>query len=296
MVERLPSLRGIEAFACVSEVLNLRVASERLHITVSAVSHRIQGLEAELGVKLFDRGRRGLRLTPEGTAFRKRLLPGLKLLQDATSFAQPLAQRRLLRISAPPLLHGYWLVPRLQHFLEDWPNIRIELLGTGRRRAVGCDVVIAPLGPALLREGATPLCDFHVTPMCSPEFAANHTIKNPGDLVDLPLIDFLPSMQSWASWFAEIGLTEEPPPAVITTDNQAVLAEAMVRGLGMALGSPQLFSELMEDGLAVCPLEQRVQMPPTLGILTRSAERPATAFAEWLRGQAEESFGPVVAE
>ena len=291
MADRLPSLRGIEAFACVSEVLNLRLASERLNITISAVSHRIQGLEAELGVKLFERGSKGLRLTPEGADFRQRLLPGLKALQDATSSTQPAAQRRLLRLSAPSLIHDRWLLPRLHHWLEAWPNTRIELLSTGRRRAVGCDIVLAPLVPAFQREGATALCDFHVTPMCSLEFLRNHPIGCPQDLLELPLIDFTPTLQSWGRWLAAVGVEAEPPPAAILTDSQILVAEAMVQGLGVALGPPQLFSHLLEDGLAVCPLDEEVKMPPRLGMLVRNQERLTMAFAEWLRAQAVASFG-----
>ena len=293
MADRLPSLRGIEAFACVSEVLNLRVASERLNVTVSAVSHRIQGLEAELGVKLFERSSRGLRLTPEGTAFRQRLLPGLKALQEATSSTQPLAQRRLLRLSAPSLIHDRWLLPRFHRWLETWPNTRIELLSTGRKRAVGCDIVLAPLGPAFIREGATALCDFHITPMCSPEFLRNHPIRTPQDLLDLPLIDITPTAQSWNIWFAAVGMETEPPPAAILTDSQNLLTEAMLQGFGVALGSTQLFSALLEDGLAVCPLEAEVKMPPRLGMLVRNQERITLAFAQWLREEVAASFGPL---
>lgn len=292
MVDRLPSLRGIEAFACVSEVLNLRVASERLNVTVSAVSHRIQGLEAELGVKLFERSPKGLRLTGEGVRFRQRLLPGLKALQDATSFAQPQAQRRLLRISAPPLMHDHWILPRLSRFLEEWPNTRVELLSTGRRRSVGCDIVLAPMGPAFLREGAVTLCDFHVTPLCSPEFAQNFPIRAPHDLMALPLIDFTPSVNSWSQWFSEAGIKDDVPPAAISTDSQATLVQAMVQGLGVSLGPPALYSQLLEQAQVICPLELLVRIPPTLGLLARNQERLTLAFAEWLRSEAEESFGP----
>lgn len=291
MADRLPSLRGIEAFACVSEVLNLRVASERLNITVSAVSHRIQGLESELGVKLFDRGPGGLTLTREGRGFRQRLLPGLQALQEATRSAQPIAQKRVLRLSAPPIFYDRWLLPRLGHFLRSWPDTRIELLSSGRKRAAGTDIVIAPLTSATIRAGATALFEVRVTPMCSPGFAARHPITAPEALLDLPLIDFTPTSQSWSVWFAAAGIGGEAPAASILVDNQILVCEVLIQGLGVALGSPQLFAAMIEDGLAICPFGLEVTIPPTLGITIRNDEKMTRAFADWLIAEAAESFG-----
>lgn len=62
-------LRHIRYFNAVAEHLNVRVASERLHVTQPAVSRQIHDLEDELGVSLFHRTARGLRLTESGEAF-----------------------------------------------------------------------------------------------------------------------------------------------------------------------------------------------------------------------------------
>lgn len=293
MADRLPSLRGIEAFACVAEVLNLRVASERLSITVSAVSHRIQGLEAELGVKLFDRSARGLRLTADGAAFRARLLPGLQALQEATRSAAPSPQRRVVRLSAPPVIHDNWLLPRLPDYAATRPGIRIELLTQGRKRAAGSDIVIAPLSQATIRDGARALFSYHATPMCSPGFLEKHPIASPRDLLPLPLIDVTPMLPSWSYWFSEAGLAGEVPPASLLVDNQLLLATAMVNGLGIGLGSRALFAELVESGELVCPVDLEVPMPPIIGMAVRNEDRETRALAEWIEAEALRSFGPV---
>lgn len=293
MADRLPSLRGIEAFACVSEVLNLRVASERLNVTVSAISHRIQGLEAELGVKLFDRSPQGLKLTQEGKAFRARLLPGLQALQDATRSAAPSHKKRVLRVSAPPILHDHWLMPRLRHFMSAWPGTRVELLTHGRKRALGSDIAIAPLTSASIRDGATPLFSYRATPMCSPEFAARHTMASVEDLRQLPLIDVVPTLPSWSFWFSAAGFDGAPPSASILVDNQLLLAPAMRGGLGVGLGSHALFADLIARGELVCPLPLEVPIPPTIGITARNDERETRALAEWIAQEALADFGPI---
>lgn len=292
MADRLPSLRGIEAFACVSEVLNLRVASERLNVTVSAISHRIQGLEAELGVKLFDRGPQGLSLTPEGKSFRSRLLPGLQALQEATRSAAPFTQKRVLRISAPPILHDHWLLPRLGEFMAARPGTRVELLTHGRKRSAGSDIAIAPLTSATLRDGATALFSYRATPMCSPDFAMQHSIGKPDDLLSLPLIDVTPTLPSWSYWFAAAGIVGEAPPPAVTVDNQLLLATTMRSGLGIGLGSRALFADIVMRGELICPFELDVPMLPVLGITARNDERETRALADWLKADALRTFGP----
>jgi len=290
MADRLPSLRGIEAFACVAEVQNLRIASERLHITVSAVSHRIQGLEAELGVRLFDRGPKGLSLTPEGKNFRARLLPGLEALKQATRSAAAVARKRSLRISAPPILFETWILPMLPQFLADWPDLRIEMLSMGRRRSAGADIVIADQTPAFVREASRFLFNFAATPMCSPEFLRTHAIACPEDLLDLPLIDVAPTMPGWPTWFAAAGLEGEVPDAAIVLENQTLIARAVSSGLGVALGSRVLYADLIEAGDIICPLDLDAIIPPGVGMLLRNDERETKAFADWLEAAAEADF------
>lgn len=67
---RLPSLRGLQAFEAVARLGNLASAAQALNITPSAVSHRIRGLEQELGVNLLRRTPGGLRLTEAGRRYR----------------------------------------------------------------------------------------------------------------------------------------------------------------------------------------------------------------------------------
>lgn len=282
MTERLPSLRNIEAFVCVSEVLNLRVASERLNVTVSAISHRIQGLEAELGVRLFERGAQGLTLTSEGRAYRLRILPGLQALREATRWARPSKQSRILRVAAPSIFYDQMLLPRLQEFLADWPDVRVELLTLGRKRAAGTDVLIAPLTSKSARDGAVKLFDLHLSPVCSPEFAAQHTISSPEDLIGLPLLDAAHGGGAWGNWFAAAGIPGDPPAATIQVDNQLLITACAEQGLGVALGARHMIRSLIDSGALVRPLDIECNLPPTIGITVANEEKVTRAFAEWL--------------
>lgn len=284
---RLPSLRGIEAFVCVAEVLNLRVASERLNVTVSAISHRIQGLEEELGVKLFERGHRRLTLTHEGQHYFERLSVGLQALRTAAGQARAEGGVAVLRIAAPPVFHQLWLVPRIGVFLERHPGVRVEMLSYGHRRSAGVDISIVPLTPGTQRQGAVPLMEISVTPMCSPQFMNRHRLAAPRDLLDLPLIDFAPSHDGWRSWFAGVGIEDIPAPGLVSVDQHMMLAEAAINHLGVAIGDPRLFRPLVDQGLLVLPFAEHVTQPPHLGLIVRNRgqERLAEAFGQWLQGE-----------
>ena len=299
MASRLPSLRGIETFLCVAEVLNFRLASERLNVTVSAISHRIQVLEQELGVQLLDRSRRRLQLTDDGAVFLERLRPGVSLLHDATMLTRSKVSRPLLRIAAPPLLNG-WFLPRLGGFRSLHPGVRIELLSNGRRRSASVDVSIVPLTANAQRDGARPLIDLSITPICSPAFLAANPVTKPADLLSLPLIDTIPTLKGWNEWFCAAGVEEETPAPALSLDNHALLYPAVLDGCGLAIGVRSLVADYLAKGLLVEPLPIACDFSPPLGILLNESGniRLARAFAAWLTerlGEAAEILSTLVA-
>ena len=76
------SLNALPAFRAVAELQNLRAAAERLHLTHSAVSQQIRGLEEQLGFDLFERSGRGIVLNPAGAALLCSVQEALALLDD----------------------------------------------------------------------------------------------------------------------------------------------------------------------------------------------------------------------
>jgi DNA-binding transcriptional LysR family regulator len=115
---RLP-LNTLTAFRAVAELQNLRAAAEALHLTHSAVSQQIRGLEEQLGFQLFDRRGRRIVLNPAGQALLRSAQGALALLDDgvqAAAAASAAAQQ--LRVTVVPSFANRWLLPRIGRWRE----------------------------------------------------------------------------------------------------------------------------------------------------------------------------------
>src|SRR5688500_18475510 len=129
-MSRLP-LHALLGFAAAARSGNLTRAAEAMHLTVSALSHQVRGLEERLGRRLFVRNARGVALTGEGERLMAQVGPHLDALEHAL---RPRAARRedVLTISVMPSMASAWLVPRLGDFLAAHPQLELNLLSSER--------------------------------------------------------------------------------------------------------------------------------------------------------------------
>src|SRR5258708_37760945 len=128
MLRRLPPLNALKAFEAAARHESFTRAAEELCVTQGAVSHQVKALEAELGIKLFNRERQRLVITEGGREY-------LTVLRDAFDRiavgTERLVQRQsagVLTVSTSPDFAAKWLVHRLGRFAEAHP--RIDLRGS----------------------------------------------------------------------------------------------------------------------------------------------------------------------
>lgn len=124
-----PTLRQLEYFVALAERLNFRKAAEACYVSQPTLSAQIAGLEATLGVQLFERDRRGVRLTAAGEALvpgaREALAQTDRLVQLAGSFGAPLTGP--LRLGVIPTV-GPYLLPRiLPGISQAFPDLQLYL-------------------------------------------------------------------------------------------------------------------------------------------------------------------------
>ncbi|WP_137390997.1 LysR family transcriptional regulator [Rhodoligotrophos defluvii] len=124
------TLRQIESFIAVAETGNFSRASRRLGIAQPALSLAIKELEAELGLRLFDRTTRKVQLTEAGSEFFASAAPIMESLQLALANMSNLAQLRRgrIKVAAPPLLASAILPLALAKFRREHPGITVEVL------------------------------------------------------------------------------------------------------------------------------------------------------------------------
>lgn len=127
------TIRQIESFLAVADNGNFSRASRRLNIAQPALSQAVKDLEAELGVRLFDRTTRRVELTDAGREFAGSAAAILEDLQLAVQNARDLAQRKRgrIRIAAPPLLAAVVLPQAISAFKAQHPGISVELVDVG---------------------------------------------------------------------------------------------------------------------------------------------------------------------
>ncbi|MEU0434062.1 LysR family transcriptional regulator [Streptomyces sp. NPDC006290] len=127
-------LRQLSTFRTVADALNVTHAAERLNYAQSSVTEQIKALEQDLGVRLFERSNRGLRLTPAGHRLVDYAERMLSLAEEARAAVTELGiPGGELLIGAPETLCVYRLPSLLTRFREDCPKVHVVLRPGNRK-------------------------------------------------------------------------------------------------------------------------------------------------------------------
>lgn len=263
---RLPPLTALRAFEAAARHLSFARAAEELHVTPSAVSHRIRALEEELGRALFRRLARGLLLTEAGRAFQAGVADGFERLARATRAARAAVPAGRVVASMLPSFVSGWLMPRLSGFLARHPEI--DLVVRSERHVIDFALEDADLAVRYGLDGsfgpllATRLMGEEIFPVCSPALLNGpRPLRRFADLARHVLLhDAAPGPSepwiAWDPWLREAGLDADGPVARGPRfSDTAMLYQAAARGLGVALGREALVGEELAAGRLVRPLE-----------------------------------------
>jgi len=123
-------LGGVSLLAAVVEAGSFARTAERLEMSPSGVSRAIARLEASVGIRLFDRNTRSLRLTSEGQRFYEEVMPHLEAIGMAAGRASGAAHRveGRLRVQVDPFFSALVMAPHLPAFCQRYPDLHIEVL------------------------------------------------------------------------------------------------------------------------------------------------------------------------
>jgi DNA-binding transcriptional LysR family regulator len=236
----------LNAVAAISAHRSFRAAATELGISPSALSHAIAGLEKRLGVRLINRTTRSVSLSEAGERFLARVSPALReiagALEDVNEFRD--TPTGTLRINLKERAAHQILRPVVANFLRRYPDMNVELTLEGRHidivaegfdagirlaEAVPQDMVAVPCGP-----------DSRFVVVGAPDYFARVSVpRSPSDLVKHECIRRrMPGGKLYRWEFERRG--EEiavDVPGRLTLDNDNLMVEAALEGLGLAFVS-----------------------------------------------------------
>lgn len=239
-MKTLDPLAGVSSFIALSETLNFGAAAERLGMGRATLSAQIADLERRLGVRLFQRSTRHVRLTEAGEAYRNALGGVIGQVTQARQVAESYQTEAVgkIRITAPEELGERFIVPAMAEFMAEQPGLSIELDLSARRVDIikeGFDLAIRAslaVEPNLI---VRRLAVSSVTLTASPDYLARRGA--PVEVEDLHAHDIVhhTGLKAGALWVMRRGEEERRVPVHTTVQANAgaLLCAAAVAGLGI---------------------------------------------------------------
>ena len=291
----LPPIANLQAFEAVARRRSFALAAAELNLTASAISHQVSRLEAQLDVRLFERSAHGVRLSPAGEHYLMHVGAALNAIATATDDLRH-GIRNSLYVHSAPSIASLWLMPRLHHFAQAYPEISLNLSAahTPSDFALGqADIDIRYGIPQWGDLVVEPLFEEAIVPLASPAFIKAHKLKRAEQLLDLPLIQSNVSIVQWSDWFGRFTKLRAPDRFSLRFDRAQMSLDAATQGLGVALESAVNAGGHLADGRLKAPfgMEQAVRVKAHFAVYPeRHAKRPAVeAFLSWLHSEAAQT-------
>jgi LysR family glycine cleavage system transcriptional activator len=284
-----PPLSALRAADSAARLGSFSAAAAELNITQSAVSQAVRQLEAQLGIRIFERIPGGIKATEQGLRYIDNIRPALEMIAEAgSSLAGQTAQMMVLGC-VRSLLHN-WLLPRLPSFEAVQTGYDLNVVGLGRdpSEARSCDLAIviselqhAPANWELIaRETLVPVA----TPASADRLGA--ALDEAGGPLSIPCIG-----SGWDSWSRAAGLPRVIVPSGIRFRDASASLEAARGGLGIALVSELVCRDDLATGALVKLSTVEGDRDRGYWLVAKDANAPvAIALRDWLRAECQKGI------
>lgn len=293
-----PSLNAIRAFEAAARLLSFKDAAEELKLSPSSVSRHIRSLERSLGVELFERGFRQVRLTEKGTPYARRLSEAFRIIQESTELVSsegPARRRKQRRVSLSVNLSfmNFWLADRLPRFRSLYPECELEISihdDAGKGGNPKADLRILFVADDFNDPSITNLISLFLFPVCAPSLVRGpNALRKPADLAKHRLLHEV-NTPDWPEWIEGAGVKGvDATSGPIFHDPTLSIREAL-NGGGVALADSIMGEDLLARGLLVSPFPIWLQIPYCYAL----SQRPGTSailgvkkFRQWLVSEIE---------
>lgn len=297
---RLPPANSLVAFEAAARTLNFTRAASELNVTQAAVSRQMQLLERHLGVALFHRAPRALRLTAAGQRLHKAVSMGLEHIAGAVAELRRSGPRADLTVSTSVTFASYWLMSRVAKFRAAHPEIELKLVASAPVAdlgAAGIDLAVRYGAGTWPGVRTIHLMDNEVFPICAPAYLAGRPPpQQPADLLGetlLHLAEYDRNWVTWEAWLDNLGVEWRPRRRGVEFNNYLVLIQAVLDGQGIALGGGRLAGDLIGRGALVRPLDATLRSSRAFYLLLPEdvpLSRPAALFLHWIMAEAQAPY------
>lgn len=290
MVRDLPSLNALHAFEAAARLQSVSRAADELHVTHGAVSRHVRTLEQQLGVTLFVRSGRGLKLTEAGARLRDAAGDAFGGLLDACAELRRSTREAPFVLGCPGSLLARWFIPRLDRLQREMPDLQLQLSASEGEldpRRPGLD--------ATLWFAERPWPDdmqvFELASECiGPVLSPHHPrlaslVQAPASALSGELLLHTASRpQAWPQWAASQGLDGDALRYGQGFEHLYFLLEAALAGLGVAIAPQQLVADDLASGRLLAPWGF-IETPARLALWVprRQVDGRAERLADWLR-------------
>lgn len=288
----LPAPGILLTFEAAGRQLSFTAAAKELNVTRAAVSQQIRSLETFLGVQLFNRMHRSLRLTPGGVRYHRAISAVFTEAVRATNELRRTSKRNTVTVTATQGFATFWLMPSVGEFRQRHPEIELRFVISDRYLDLideNIDIAIRYGEPPFENADATLLVREEINPTCAPELIRGKRVLRPAKVATYPLIHLdgpYDRVTCWSHWFQVHGLIDEESHPAITVNTYSNLVQAALNGQGFALIGPPLVSKYLADGLLIQPVRATPIPRQAFYIVIPRGSRPSAAalkFAEWIR-------------
>ncbi|WP_207001326.1 transcriptional regulator GcvA [Trinickia mobilis] len=293
----VPPLNPLHVFESVARQGSLTSAAAELCVTHSAVSRQITTLERYLGVRLFERGPKGAKLTNVGASYFKQIGPAFSAIATATEAIVGRLEGEPLRLSVYNTFAAKWLMHRLHRFERAHPTIPVELSTTVAKinfNEVQVDAAIQFGDSNWPGVNCERLFQDVIEPVCSPVLLkSGPPLKSIDDLAHHRLLQSRYRRHDWFDWLRAVGrsdLDELVSRQRGGFQNSLLAYQAAVEGMGIVMGQLQLLANDLETGILVRPFNMPVTRDLAYYLLvpdSRRHSRKVEAFRAWLRAEIE---------
>ena len=297
MARLLPGTRALRTLEAAARHLNFTRAADELGLTPAAVSHQIKEIEDQLGLVLFTRTSRTIRLTEAGTVLFEASTDALDLLGRAVSRAQKLTRgTALLKVTLDAQFASKWLMRRVDDFRKHHPNIELRFDIAYEVRDFELDDIDVGIRfgagkyPGLR---AHRLFDNILIPVCSPSLlTSGPPLREPRDLFNHTLAHIEWSRQgvtwpNWRMWMAAAGVNDFDDSRTVVFGNSTDAVQAALDGNAVALADFAMVANDLSQGRLVQPFELGLRVAPEFAYFLVYPESAAddpriVGFREWI--------------